>query len=108
MSKSSDNSNSIAIPGREGEYMDISALSKTPGGSIYGTTPGGTRISYSYSELLFLKDFELSKTPPAGMATIPGITSAHNTPIEVATPTKPKEKKNEDAEPEDDTMFSMD
>lgn len=31
----------IAIPGRQGEYLDPRTLSTTPGGSIYGTTPGG-------------------------------------------------------------------
>lgn len=34
-------SKGIAIPGREGEYLDPRTLSTTPGGSIYGTTPGG-------------------------------------------------------------------
>jgi hypothetical protein len=31
----------IAIPGRPGEYIDPRDLSTTPGGTIYGTTPGG-------------------------------------------------------------------
>lgn len=35
------NSKGIAIPGRDGEYVDPRTLSTTPGGSIYGTTPGG-------------------------------------------------------------------
>ena len=34
-------SKGLAIPGREGEFLDPRTLSTTPGGSIYGTTPGG-------------------------------------------------------------------
>merc|ERR1711974_348842 len=88
-------SQSIAIPGREGEYLE---LSKTPGGSIYGTTPGGTKKMYSTSELLFLGSSPICRTPPEGMATIPGITSQDRAP----TPPKSgqiKENSSEERQP---------
>jgi len=34
-------SSRIAIPGREGEFFEPRDLSRTPGGTIYGVTPGG-------------------------------------------------------------------
>ena len=43
--KSNSNSKGLAIPGRDGEYLDPRTLSTTPGGSIYGTTPGGKSSS---------------------------------------------------------------
>lgn len=89
-------SSSVVIPGRDGEtFRD---LSTTPGGTIYGTTPGGkfnfhlsndhflqlkqknnqntkgTKIQYSKEALLFLRNSPLSKTPPCNMPFIPGIT----------------------------------
>jgi len=39
----------IAIPGRAGEYIDPRSLSTTPGGTIYGTTPGGTPACAHYA-----------------------------------------------------------
>merc|ERR1712188_78178 len=63
----------IAIPGRDGEYVDPRTLSTTPGGSIYGTTPGGTKIMYTRDALLFLGNSPICRTPPSGMAHIPGI-----------------------------------
>ena len=38
-------------------------LSSTPGGSLYGTTPGGTRIQYDRSSLLNYRNSPLSKSP---------------------------------------------
>lgn len=38
-------------------------LSSTPGGSLYGTTPGGTRIQYDRSALLNFRNSPLSKSP---------------------------------------------
>jgi len=49
-------------------------LSSTPGGSIFATTPGGTRIVYDRAALLNIRNSPLAKTPPAGLPTIPGIT----------------------------------
>jgi len=69
-------SQKISIPGREGEHFrDISA---TPGGTIWGTTPGGTKIMYDRNALLFMRNSPMSKTPPQGMQPIPGITSINH------------------------------
>jgi len=38
-------------------------LSSTPGGSIFGTTPGGTRIQYDRASLLSYRNSPLSKSP---------------------------------------------
>jgi hypothetical protein len=51
-------------------------LSQTPGGSIYGTTPGGSRVVYDRSLLLKLSCSPLTKTPPSNMKLIPGVTAA--------------------------------
>lgn len=64
----------IAIPGRDGEYLDPRSLSTTPGGTIFGTTPGGTRIVYDRAALMALASSPLAKTPPSGMPHIPGVT----------------------------------
>jgi len=48
--------------------------SSTPGGTLFSTTPGGTRIVYDRSKLMLLRNSPLAKSPPANMAKIPGIT----------------------------------
>ncbi|OQV22395.1 putative Eukaryotic translation initiation factor 4E-binding protein 1 [Hypsibius exemplaris] len=53
-----------------------SNLSQTPGGSIYGTTPGGSRVVYDRSLLLKLSCSPLTKTPPSNMKLIPGVTAS--------------------------------
>jgi len=52
-----------------------SHLSQTPNGTIYGTTPGGTRVVYDRSLLLKLSCSPLTKTPPSNMKIIPGVTT---------------------------------
>ncbi|KAJ1962931.1 Eukaryotic translation initiation factor 4E-binding protein 2, partial [Dimargaris xerosporica] len=47
----------------------------TPGGTIFSTTPRGTRIVYDRNQLLALSNSPLAQTPPARMNSIPGITS---------------------------------
>lgn len=58
---------------------DLSQLpqdySTTPGGSIFSTTPGGTKIFYDRHFLLKCRNSPLTKSPPANMAKIPGITT---------------------------------
>ncbi|XP_022317920.2 eukaryotic translation initiation factor 4E-binding protein 1-like isoform X1 [Crassostrea virginica] len=49
--------------------------STTPGGSIFSTTPGGTKIFYDRSFLLQCRNSPLTKSPPPNMAKIPGITT---------------------------------
>ncbi|KAI8050513.1 eukaryotic translation initiation factor 4E binding protein-domain-containing protein [Syncephalis plumigaleata] len=51
-----------------------SDYSTTPHGTIFSTTPGGTRIIYDRNKLLSLRNSPLSRTPPANMANVPGVT----------------------------------
>jgi hypothetical protein len=53
-----------------------SEYSTTPHGTIFSTTPGGTRIIYDRNKLLSLRDSPLSRTPPANLPNIPGVTRA--------------------------------
>jgi hypothetical protein len=50
-------------------------LSSTPGGTLYATTPGGTKIVYDRNTMMLIgKNSPMSHTPPSGMAVIPGVT----------------------------------
>ncbi|KAJ1964371.1 hypothetical protein IWQ62_002953 [Dispira parvispora] len=46
----------------------------TPGGTIFSTTPHGTRIVYNRRQLLDLQHSPLSQTPPLRMNPVPGVT----------------------------------
>jgi len=61
-------------------------IAATPNGTIYCTTPGGTRIVYDRSLLLKLSCSPMTKTPPKNMKLIPGVTSV-GTPV-TASPKK--------------------
>uniref|UniRef100_A0A3Q3SHV0 Uncharacterized protein n=1 Tax=Mastacembelus armatus TaxID=205130 RepID=A0A3Q3SHV0_9TELE len=47
----------------------------TPGGTLFSTTPGGTRIIYDRKFLLECRGSPVAKTPPRGLPSIPGVTS---------------------------------
>lgn len=47
----------------------------TPGGTLFSTTPGGTRIIYDRKFLLDCRSSPVAKTPPRGLPRIPGVTS---------------------------------
>ncbi|CDH49107.1 predicted protein [Lichtheimia corymbifera JMRC:FSU:9682] len=51
--------------------------STTPHGTIYGSTPGGTRVIYDRDTLLALSNSDLSKTPPAKMMFVAGVTKTN-------------------------------
>ncbi|XP_067931471.1 eukaryotic translation initiation factor 4E-binding protein 2-like [Watersipora subatra] len=46
----------------------------TPGGTIFSTTPGGTRIVYERKFLLQCRNSPHSMSPPCNLPTIPGVT----------------------------------
>ncbi len=52
----------VCIKGREGQFA--TNLSTTPNGTIFGVTPGGSRITYDRETLLSLRNSPLSQTPP--------------------------------------------
>jgi len=54
--------------------MPTKGIAETPGGTIFGTTPGGTRIIYDRLFLLKQKSTQLSRTPPVNLPAIPGVT----------------------------------
>lgn len=51
-----------------------SDLSSTPGGTLFSTTPGGTRLVYDRAFLLECRNSPLANSPPVGLPQIPGVT----------------------------------
>ncbi|XP_039215646.1 eukaryotic translation initiation factor 4E-1A-binding protein homolog [Crotalus tigris] len=47
----------------------------TPGGTLFSTTPGGTRIIYDRKFLLDRRNSPMAQTPPCHLPNIPGVTS---------------------------------
>jgi hypothetical protein len=74
-SKPGSYTSAISIPSRaDGWSPNPRDISQTPGGTMYATTPGGTKIMYERNQLLFLRQSPLSKTPPVHLPFIPGVT----------------------------------
>jgi len=55
-----------------------SDYSQTPGGTLFSTTPGGTRIVYDKNFLMQCRNSPLAKSPPPNLPKIPGVTSPDN------------------------------
>ncbi|KAG7259649.1 hypothetical protein CRUP_029213 [Coryphaenoides rupestris] len=55
--------------------------SQTPGGTLFSTTPGGTRIIYDRKFLLECRNSPIAKTPPCCLPQIPGVTVPATHPI---------------------------
>merc|ERR1712178_180813 len=69
-------SKSIDIPAKlRAQHPDYD-ISQSVGGTIYATTPGGTKIVYNRAELMHLSKSPLARDRPLDMPDIPGITSA--------------------------------
>ncbi|XP_035635499.1 eukaryotic translation initiation factor 4E-binding protein 3-like [Oncorhynchus keta] len=86
---SSNGSNSIGlncpIPSRFEQSKDWSQLadsySQTPGGTLFSTTPGGTRIIYDRKFLLECRNSPITRTPPCCLPHIPGVTAPAQHPL---------------------------
>jgi hypothetical protein len=57
----------IKLRGRQGETIELTDISQSLGGTIYGTTPGGTRRIYKRNELLAYRNSPFSATPPVNL-----------------------------------------
>ncbi|CAG9763352.1 unnamed protein product [Ceutorhynchus assimilis] len=86
--------------------------SQTPGGTLFSTTPGGTKIVYERNFLLTLRNSPISKTPPKF-----GIPEnlVKGSPPKKSTPTSnqqrklpPKPRKDSNTKTNDDDQFQMD
>ncbi|KAM9992595.1 hypothetical protein ACTFIY_010047 [Dictyostelium cf. discoideum] len=95
-----------AIPVSLKDRSDID-FSTSLGGTLYGTTPGGTKIVYDRNALLQYRNSPLSKTPPPQLAHITNtelnkkVEKSTTTPTTTTPPTttaKPKPT-NDDAVP---------
>lgn len=91
---------------------DISDFSTSVGGTIYGTTPGGTKIQYDRDMLMLLRGSPYSQTPPANVPQIPGVTSPPDPNAveedyieDVEEMAAPPQSKN--GSPDDEGMFAM-
>jgi len=86
----------------------ISDLAETPGGTIYGTTPGGTRRIYTRNALLFYRNSPMAKSPPMNLPNIPGITTEED---QSAVYTKKKDEEEDEeilSSDDDEEQFQMD
>ncbi|XP_024070029.1 eukaryotic translation initiation factor 4E-binding protein 1 [Terrapene carolina triunguis] len=71
---------SRAIPAKplslpDGAPLPPGDYSTTPGGTVFGTTPGGTRIIYDRKFLMECRNSPVAKTSPCDLPDIPGVTS---------------------------------
>ncbi|KAN0028069.1 hypothetical protein ACTFIV_009898 [Dictyostelium citrinum] len=95
-----------AIPVSLKDRSDID-FSTSLGGTLYGTTPGGTKIVYDRNALLQYRNSPLSKTPPPQLAHITNtelnkkVENSTKTPTTTTPPTttaKPKPTNDDEAE----------
>ncbi|KAF7661456.1 hypothetical protein LDENG_00261520 [Lucifuga dentata] len=105
---------SCPIPTRVLTLKDWSQLpdcySQTPGGTLFSTTPGGTRIIYDRKFLLDCRNSPLARTPPCCLPQIPGIpgvTVAATHPMGKLQELK-EEAEEEEKDLADDSQFEMD
>ncbi|XP_062867652.1 eukaryotic translation initiation factor 4E-binding protein 1 [Trichomycterus rosablanca] len=115
MSISSEKTTSRAIPtSRRVPISDAAHLphdySSTPGGTLFSTTPGGTRIIYDRKFLLDCRSSPLAHTPPTYLPDIPGVTSPPTIGVN-NNKTRPKETISSppvDKSTGEDAQFEMD
>ncbi|XP_066495630.1 eukaryotic translation initiation factor 4E-binding protein 1 [Tiliqua scincoides] len=69
----------------EGPPLLPGDYSTTPGGTVFGTTPGGTRIIYNRQFLMECRNSPVAKTPPCDLPDIPGVTSPNVEEIRTET-----------------------
>ncbi|XP_054647936.1 eukaryotic translation initiation factor 4E-binding protein 3-like isoform X2 [Dunckerocampus dactyliophorus] len=101
---------SCPIPTRVLTLKDWSQLpdcySQTPGGTLFSTTPGGTRIIYDRKFLLDCRNSPLARTPPC-LPQIPGVTCPATHTVSKLQDVK-EEVEEEEKDIADDNQFEMD
>lgn len=111
MSTGKNEVKSCPIPTRVLTLKDWSQLpdcySQTPGGTLFSTTPGGTRIIYDRKFLLDCRNSPLARTPPCCLPQIPGVTVPATHPIGKLQDLK-EEAEEEEKDVADDNQFEMD
>ncbi|XP_030637980.1 eukaryotic translation initiation factor 4E-binding protein 3 isoform X2 [Chanos chanos] len=108
MSTNCEASASCPIPRRSVHSKNWSQIpdcySQTPGGTLFSTTPGGTRIIYDRKFLLECRNSPIARTPPCCLPQIPGVTVSSTQPM-----TKLEEQEESNKDPAaDDNQFEMD
>ncbi|XP_023677119.1 eukaryotic translation initiation factor 4E-binding protein 3-like [Paramormyrops kingsleyae] len=112
MSNSCNQTKSCPIPTRIMQLKDWTQLpdcySQTPGGTLFSTTPGGTRIIYDRKFLLDCRNSPIARTPPCCLPQIPGVTVSTLNPMGKLQ--ELKEELEEEAKDlaADDDQFEMD
>ncbi|NXW61154.1 4EBP3 protein, partial [Eurystomus gularis] len=96
---------SCPIPGSH-HLPILEGCSSTPDGTIYSTTPGGTRIIYDRKFLLECKNSPVARTPPCCLPQIPGVTSLAQSSLVKLEELK-EQNESEEAMPDQD-QFEMD
>ncbi|XP_077468855.1 eukaryotic translation initiation factor 4E-binding protein 2 [Stigmatopora argus] len=113
MSNSRQLSESRAIPTRTVLINDTTQLPHdyctTPGGTLFSTTPRGTRIIYERKFLLDMRNSPIAQTPPANLPVIPGVTGQNATDENQKNQAN-NHVNNHDGKPTtgDDAQFEMD
>ena len=108
---------SIKIPTSTLELPDYLSVS-VGGTTVYGTTPGGTKIRYKIDDLIKISRSPLSNRVPKGLKTIPGLTTEIIEEVDVSgdePDIEPLVKGNESSPSEDESsgthqggVFSLD
>ncbi|NP_001279598.1 eukaryotic translation initiation factor 4E binding protein 2 [Callorhinchus milii] len=116
MSTSRHYSESRAIPTRRVVLSDSAQLPHdyctTSGGTLFSTTPGGTRIIYDRKFLPECRKSPVTRTPPLHLPHIPGVTVLSSTENTKAEPNNLKDGERNGREGKsatgDESQFEMD
>ncbi|XP_041089730.1 eukaryotic translation initiation factor 4E-binding protein 1-like [Polyodon spathula] len=102
---------SRAIPTRRVTVEDASKVPHgyctTPGGTVFSTTPGGTRIIYDRKFLMECRNSAVARTPPRYLPSIPGVTSP-NSGEDTPQTTSHEANHVDKTAAGDDSLFEMD
>jgi translation initiation factor 4E binding protein 2 len=89
------------------EDLPNHGIAETPGGTLFGTTPGGTRIIYDRLFLLQRKTCTLANTPPR-LPSIPGVTVKLDEIANTSQNMVTISEENKDSKNDDDTPVEED